>query len=83
MPAARARAVAALAGHDWDESLERLPGVGPWTAAYVAMRLGDPDVLLDTDLVIRRALNALGPGADPGAWRPFRSYATHHLWARG
>jgi AraC family transcriptional regulator, regulatory protein of adaptative response / DNA-3-methyladenine glycosylase II len=79
MPRTRANAIAALDGADLDR-LTDLPGVGPWTAAYVAMRLGDPDVLLDTDLVVRRALDRLGPKADPERWRPFRSYATHHLW---
>lgn len=57
-----------------------LPGVGPWTADYVAMRaLGEPDVLLDSDLWIRRALASAGH--DGTAWSPFGSYATHHLWA--
>ena len=38
-----------------------LPGIGPWTADYVAMRaLGDPDVFLPTDIGVRRALAALG-----------------------
>jgi AraC family transcriptional regulator of adaptative response / DNA-3-methyladenine glycosylase II len=60
--------------------LLELPGIGPWTAGYIEMRaLGDPDVLLDTDLVVRRAVTALG-GADPRAWAPWRSYATHYLW---
>jgi AraC family transcriptional regulator of adaptative response / DNA-3-methyladenine glycosylase II len=48
------------------------------------MRLGDPDVFLATDLGVRHALGALGadPAAvDPGRWAPFRTYATHHLWA--
>ena len=79
MPRGRAEAVRALATADL-EDLQAIRGVGPWTAAYVAMRLGDPDVLLDTDLVVRRALERLDPPADPEAWRPFRSYATHHLW---
>ncbi|PID96988.1 MAG: AraC family transcriptional regulator [Actinomycetales bacterium] len=60
-----------------------VPGIGPWTAAYVLMRgLGDPDVFLDTDHGVRRALAAAD--LDPGAasrWRPWRSYAVHHLWA--
>jgi AraC family transcriptional regulator of adaptative response / DNA-3-methyladenine glycosylase II len=41
--------------------------------------LGDPDVLLDTDLVIRRALNG-SRGTAAHRWAPWRSYATHHLW---
>lgn len=65
------------------------PGIGPWTAGYVAMRvLGDPDVLLTGDLALRAGAAALGLPADAreldrhGArWRPFRSYAGMHLWA--
>ena len=69
-------------------ALLALPGVGPWTADYVRMRaLGDPDVLLTTDLGVRRGLERLGAPGDPrsaalaGArWRPWRSYALMHLW---
>jgi AraC family transcriptional regulator of adaptative response / DNA-3-methyladenine glycosylase II len=78
MPRSRARTIAALDGAGAGD-LEELPGIGPWTAGYVRMRLGDPDVLLTTDLVIRRALAARDPAA--AEWRPFRSYATHQLWA--
>ena len=60
-----------------------LPGIGPWTAEYVAMRaLGDPDAWPATDLGVKHALARLG--ADPSAaerWRPWRSYATFHLWS--
>ncbi|MDR3544452.1 MAG: hypothetical protein P4L30_01625, partial [Candidatus Limnocylindrales bacterium] len=70
-------------------ALRGIPGIGPWTAGYVALRaLGDPDVLLADDLGVRRAAHALGLPDDPAtlraraeAWRPWRSYATHHLWA--
>jgi AraC family transcriptional regulator of adaptative response / DNA-3-methyladenine glycosylase II len=67
-------------------SLLALPGIGPWTADYIALRaLGHPDVFLPTDIGIRDALVALGqdPGraADLGErWRPWRSYAQVHLW---
>jgi len=45
------------------EKLQRLRGIGPWTAAYVAMRgLSDPDVFLGGDLILRRALDALAAG---------------------
>ena len=59
-----------------------VPGIGPWTAGYVAMRgLGDPDVFLPTDLGVRAGLAALGVGPDHAErWRPWRSYALHHLW---
>ena len=64
------------------------PGIGPWTAGYVAMRLlADPDVLLTGDLVIRAGAGLLGLPGRPtelerrsAAWRPFRSYAGMHLW---
>jgi AraC family transcriptional regulator of adaptative response / DNA-3-methyladenine glycosylase II len=102
MPRARARALVglceALAGGDvrLDRSADRgdareqllaLPGIGPWTADYIALRaLGDPDVMLATDVGVRRALGGLG--VDPAAaetvarrWRPWRSYGLLHLWS--
>lgn len=80
------------AGSDRDATtaaLQALRGIGPWTAGYVAMRaLGDPDVFLPTDIGVRNALHALGADGSPKAaaalaeqWRPWRSYALHHLWA--
>jgi AraC family transcriptional regulator of adaptative response / DNA-3-methyladenine glycosylase II len=101
MPQARARALVglctALAGGDvaLDRSTDRaevrarllaLPGIGPWTADYVAMRaLGDPDVFLPTDIGVRRALDGLGEdpataGTLSDRWRPWRSYGLMHLW---
>jgi AraC family transcriptional regulator, regulatory protein of adaptative response / DNA-3-methyladenine glycosylase II len=70
------------------EALLALPGIGPWTADYIAMRaLGDPDVLLPTDLGTLRGAAALGLPTDPNAlvahaerWRPWRSYAQIRLW---
>jgi AraC family transcriptional regulator of adaptative response / DNA-3-methyladenine glycosylase II len=87
MPRARGRSLvtlaAALAGgldpRDRAQLLE-LPGIGPWTADYVAMRCGDHDVLLDSDLGVRRGLARLGGAPDPERWRPWRSYAVMHLW---
>lgn len=62
-----------------------LPGVGPWTVGYVAMRVpGEPDVLLANDAAVRNGLKALPEGAglpsDFGNISPWRSYATMHLW---
>ena len=58
-----------------------LPGVGPWTADVIAMRaLSDPDVMLDTDLVIRRRLEEIGL-TDTTHLSPWRSYAACTLWA--
>jgi AraC family transcriptional regulator of adaptative response / DNA-3-methyladenine glycosylase II len=73
-------------GTDRDQLVTRLTalkGIGPWTANYVIMRgLGDPDVFLDTDLGVRHALAAIGVEPSTAArWRPWRTYAMHHLWA--
>ena len=65
-----------------------LPGIGPWTVEYIAMRaLGDPDAYPASDLGVLHALRALGAEADAResercsqAWRPFRSYSLMHLW---
>ena len=69
--------------------LQELPGIGPWTASYVAMRaLGDPDVFLAGDLGVRKAAARLGlPEGERDLaeharrWSPWRSYAVMHLWA--
>lgn len=68
--------------------LVALPGLGPWSAGYLAMRvLGDPDELLASDLAVRRGAEAIGlPGdatgleAHAARWAPWRSYAATHLW---
>ncbi|WP_460834937.1 AlkA N-terminal domain-containing protein [Nocardioides hungaricus] len=101
MPRSRGRALIALSsalaagdlaldrGPDRDDvrrALLAVPGIGPWTADYVALRaLGHPDVFLPTDVGIRDALAGLG--RDPSAaaalaegWAPWRSYAQLHLW---
>ncbi|GIE79517.1 DNA-3-methyladenine glycosylase [Actinoplanes philippinensis] len=103
MPAARRATIRALAEAvadgklDLDPTADRtetvtrlteLPGIGPWTAGYVAMRaIGDPDVFLPTDLAARRGAEALGLPATAKTlssyaerWRPWRSYALIRLW---
>jgi AraC family transcriptional regulator of adaptative response / DNA-3-methyladenine glycosylase II len=103
MPAARRRALLSLAralageelvldaGADRADARRRLlalPGIGPWTAEYIAMRaLRDPDAFLPSDLGVRHALERLGQDGRPGAaarlserWRPYRAYALFHLW---
>jgi 3-methyladenine DNA glycosylase/8-oxoguanine DNA glycosylase len=60
-----------------------LPGVGPWTADYLALRvLGDRDALPAGDLVLRRALGMTAREVAVAAegWRPVRAYAVTHLW---
>ena len=69
-------------------ALRTVPGIGTWTADYVAMRgLGHPDVMLSGDLGVRHAVTTWGLANTPAAidtlaqrWRPWRSYATVHLW---
>ncbi|MFG1602975.1 AlkA N-terminal domain-containing protein [Actinoplanes sp. NPDC049265] len=103
MPAARRATIRALAeavadgkvdlepGADRAEAVARLmevPGIGPWTAGYVAMRaIGDPDVFLPTDVAVQRGAGLLGLPSTPKAlaqhasrWRPWRSYAVIRLW---
>ncbi|MFD5224722.1 DNA-3-methyladenine glycosylase 2 family protein [Microbacterium sp. NPDC058342] len=102
-PAARIRAITGAAsaladgslvltvGDDAMEQRARLlamPGIGPWTADYVRMRvIGDPDVLLPGDVAMRAGAAATGLPDDPRlltGWAervaPWRSYLTAHLW---
>ncbi|MBW4778502.1 helix-turn-helix domain-containing protein [Rhodococcus fascians] len=69
-------------GPDLERELLALKGIGPWTARYVVMRmLGDPDVLLDTDLVVRQGAQALDISLkNSQRWAPWRSYVSMHLW---
>jgi AraC family transcriptional regulator of adaptative response / DNA-3-methyladenine glycosylase II len=103
MPASRKRALRAItaalaagdlvldAGADRVQARRRLlelPGIGPWTTEYIAMRaLRDPDAFPPGDLGVRRALERLGHDGRPPAaaaagerWRPYRAYALQHLW---
>jgi len=67
-------------------SLSALKGLGPWTARYIALRLGEPDAYPATDLALRRALlpharqAAAAPGEVAERWRPWRALAATHLW---
>ncbi|MGA9873358.1 MAG: AlkA N-terminal domain-containing protein [Rhodococcus sp. (in: high G+C Gram-positive bacteria)] len=72
----------ALPPDELERDLLSLKGIGPWTARYVVMRLlADPDVLLDTDLVVRQGAEALGITlTDSHRWAPWRSYVSMHLW---
>jgi AraC family transcriptional regulator of adaptative response / DNA-3-methyladenine glycosylase II len=97
--AARARAIVALA-REVDRgrlsmeptahiestlaALEKLPGIGPWTAQYIAMRaLAWPDAFPHPDVAVLKAMNQPQPKsavAIAEAWRPWRAYAVLHLW---
>jgi AraC family transcriptional regulator, regulatory protein of adaptative response / DNA-3-methyladenine glycosylase II len=69
-------------------ALLAMPGIGPWTADYVRMRVtGDPDIVLTGDVAVRSGAAALGIPSDPRGladWAtraaPWRSYLTAHLW---
>ncbi|MGE0400672.1 MAG: AlkA N-terminal domain-containing protein [Kofleriaceae bacterium] len=98
MPGARAAAIIELAraivakrvqlehAHDLDAfvaSLVALPGIGPWTAHYLAMRaLHVPDAFPAADLGVKKALRGTPRECEQrsAAWRPYRSYAVMHLW---
>lgn len=66
------------------EQLLELPGIGPWTAQYVAMRaLPWPDAFPDCDLVLRQAAGSVSARQlrqMAETWRPWRAYAAMHLW---
>jgi len=96
----RARNLAAVAGRiaaqpqlllpgrtleDLVERLRALPGIGPWTAQYVAMRgFHEPDAFPGTDLALLRATNITARELEAAVERarPFRAYAAVHLWAK-
>jgi AraC family transcriptional regulator of adaptative response / DNA-3-methyladenine glycosylase II len=94
----RARTILALAeadlplepGVNVEETMAKLrtiPGIGKWTAQYIAMRaLAWPDAFPHTDLGVMKALNEKNPKrilAAGEAWRPWRAYAVMHLWTSG
>jgi 3-methyladenine DNA glycosylase/8-oxoguanine DNA glycosylase len=61
-----------------------LPGLGPWTAQYIAMRVFRwPDAFPREDLILRRSFGGVSPTRVEAAsqpWRPWRSYAVMHVW---
>jgi AraC family transcriptional regulator of adaptative response / DNA-3-methyladenine glycosylase II len=105
MPRSRAAALSALAAavvadphlfgprrslEDAIARLRRLPGIGEWTAQYIALReMREPDAFPAADVGLMRALGrAEGRRLTPAAlldraerWRPWRAYAAQHLWA--
>ncbi len=70
-----------------ERQLTAVRGIGPWTAQYVALRLGERDAFPAGDLGIRRALEQLAPGTDlagaAASWSPWRATAAAHLWQAG
>lgn len=95
MPGRRGEAIRQVAGHfaDPDEGstadglragLLAIPGIGPWTAEYVAMRAGrDADAFPASDWVVLKELDATPAGARRRAlaWQPYSAYAVMYLWA--
>jgi len=62
-------------------ALVALPGIGPWTAQYAAMRaLGEPDAFPTADLGLKKAAPGLDLARHSACWRPWRAYAALHLW---
>ena len=101
LPARRAQTIVALAravveqrvelqtSADPDETMAalcELPGIGPWSAHYIAMRVLEwPDAFPASDLGIRRALQVATPReaqAHAARWAPWRAYGVMHLWSR-
>ncbi len=102
LPGARAEAVRAFARavatgelpldrslplDDLVAAITAVPGLGPWTAHYLALRLGERDAFPATDLGLRRAHARLTRDERPGSleahaerWRPWRALAAIHLW---
>lgn len=71
------------------ESIVAIRGLGPWTAQYIALRLGERDAFPADDLGLRRAVarqtsapmpDARDLAARAEAWRPWRATAAVHLW---
>jgi AraC family transcriptional regulator of adaptative response / DNA-3-methyladenine glycosylase II len=107
MPRARAATLAGLAtavraddaqlfkrGRDVEETvakLRTLPGIGEWTAQYIAMRaLRETDAFLAGDVALQRLLAHAGQRPSPREllaraerWRPWRAYAVLHVWTAG
>ena len=64
--------------------LLKLPGIGPWTAQYIAMRaMADPDAFPHSDLALLKAMQESRPAAllqRAERWQPWRAYAAMHIW---
>lgn len=102
MPGARAAAIRAFAAavdkgdvpldgslplDDLIAAIFRVPGLGPWTASYIALRLGESDAFPAADLGLRKAANPAGEPlttaeltARAEVWRPHRAAAAVRLW---
>lgn len=66
---------ASLGLEAFEEAMKKLPGIGPWTAQYIAMRIGEPDAFPSGDLYLKKY------GKESEAWRPWRAYAAMYIWS--
>jgi len=66
---------ASLGLEAFEGAMTKLPGVGPWTAQYIAMRIGEPDAFPAADLYLRSFAK------ESEAWRPWRAYAAMYIWS--
>jgi AraC family transcriptional regulator of adaptative response / DNA-3-methyladenine glycosylase II len=66
---------ASLGLEAFEETMTKLPGIGPWTAQYIAMRIGEPDAYPSGDLYLKKF------GKESEAWRPWRAYAAMYIWS--
>lgn len=60
---------------EFEETITKLPGIGPWTAQYIALRIGEPDAFPSGDLYLKKFANS------SNAWRPWRAYAAMYIWS--
>ena len=65
---------------DLEAAVCAVPGLGPWTAHYLALRMGEPDAFPASDLGLKRAAGVADVGPMAEAWRPFRAQAAVLMW---
>jgi AraC family transcriptional regulator, regulatory protein of adaptative response / DNA-3-methyladenine glycosylase II len=63
-----------LPPEEFERAITQISGIGPWTAQYIAMRLGEPDAFPGGDLYLRAVAH------EAEAWRPWRAYAAMYFW---
>jgi AraC family transcriptional regulator, regulatory protein of adaptative response / DNA-3-methyladenine glycosylase II len=67
---------ASLGPEAFEEAMTKLPGIGAWTAQYIAMRIGEPDAFPAGDLYLKSFAK------ESAAWRPWRAYAAMYIWSQ-
>ena len=65
---------ASLGLETFEQEMVKLPGIGPWTAQYIGMRIGEPDAFPSGDLYLKKFVK------ESEAWRPWRAYAAMYIW---